>query len=118
MAMTETQVLIALLLLIMVAIGAAGIVIFLAARKVQNEVITKAAYAIDKFADEMEDPQKKALLTMQLVQVLGWRRIFLPNAVIGWIIDGTVIAVRKIQEKTGCPDLHPKEGNNEQNYIR
>ncbi len=108
--LSEMQLLVVLLIVILAALVIAAVVIFLAAKQVAFPVITRAAYEVDKFADEMEDPAKKMMLIAQLVQVLGWRRIFLPNAIIGWIIGLVVLVIRKVQAETGCPDLHQKGG--------
>jgi len=47
---------------------------------------------LDKFADEMENAEKPRSAIQQINDVLGWRRILVPAALIGWIIDIEVAA--------------------------
>jgi hypothetical protein len=68
---------------------------------IQNHI-----FVLDKFADRMENCQKRAEAIRQINDVLGWRRILIPAALIGWIIDAEVAAIRKMQQATNCPDLH------------
>lgn len=67
-------------------------------------------FEIDRACDNMENPTKRAMAMIQLQQVLGWKRVFLPSAIIGWIIDAEVAAIRKMQAATGVPDLHQEGG--------
>lgn len=64
---------------------------------------------LDKFADRMENSQKRAEAIRQVNEILGWRRILVPGALIGWVIDAEVAVIRRMQAATNCPDLH-KEG--------
>jgi hypothetical protein len=42
----------------------------------------------------------------QINDVLGWRRVLVPAALIGWIIDAEVAAIRKMQAAADLPGLH------------
>lgn len=66
-------------------------------------------FVLDKFADSMSNEQKRADAIQKINEVLGWRRILIPSALIGWVIDAEVAAIRRMQAATGCPDLH-REG--------
>lgn len=63
-------------------------------------------YHLDRFADNMENEQKRRSAIQQVNEVLGWRRILIPAALIGWVIDAEVVAIRKMQAITDAPDLH------------
>lgn len=71
--------------------------------------IQNSIFVLDKFADHMENSQKRAEAIRQINDVLGWRRVLIPAALIGWVIDAEVAAIRKMQRATDCPDLH-KDG--------
>lgn len=77
-----------------------------------RERIRNVIFELDRFADNMENAQKRAEAIRQINEVLGWRRILVPAALIGWIIDAEVAAIRNMQRATDCPDLH-EEGNND-----
>lgn len=68
--------------------------------------IQRIIYALDKAADNMENAAKRAVAIQQVRDILGWRRIFVPAALIGWVIDAEVAVIRRMQQATGCPDLH------------
>lgn len=74
--------------------------------------LDKIVFEIDKTCDNLESPAKRSLAIIQLQQVLGWKRIFLPTAVIGWMIDAEIAVIRKMQQVTGIPDLHKGEDAN------
>jgi hypothetical protein len=59
-------------------------------------------YCVDEECDDLEIPAKRALAIMAVQQLLGWKRLFLPTVVVGFVIDLIVKIVRKI----GVPDLH------------
>ena len=71
--------------------------------------IQNIIFEIDKFADRMQNEQKRRIAIQNINDVLGWRRILVPAALIGWIIDAEVAAIRKMQVATNTPDLH-KDG--------
>ena len=71
--------------------------------------IQKIIFELDRAADNMENAEKRRSAIQQLSDVLGWRRIPLPAALIGWAIDAEVAAIRKMQQATDCPDLHQEE---------
>ncbi len=72
-------------------------------------------YAVDKKADEMEIQVNKQKAVYDLQLLLAWARKFVPQPVISLAIDLQLKAVRKMQESTGCPNLHDetKAGNNQ-----
>ena len=74
-----------------------------------KDVVQKVVYELDRFADNMSNAEKRRQAIQQINDVLGWRRILVPAALIGWIIDAEVAAIRKMQAATNTPDLH-KEG--------
>ena len=74
-----------------------------------RELIKSIIYELDRFADNMENSQKRETAIRQINEILGWRRILVPGALIGWIIDGEVAAVRKMQKAAGKLDLYNEE---------
>jgi len=64
---------------------------------------------LDKFADSMENEQKRSKAIQDVKEIIGWQKWFVPNALIGWVIDFEVAAIRKMQQVTNTPDLHQKE---------
>ncbi|MDF2569753.1 MAG: hypothetical protein K0R55_1357 [Sporomusa sp.] len=66
-------------------------------------------FQLDKFADKMENSEKRASAIQQINTILGWRGIFIPAALIGWVIDTEVAVIREIQKATNAPDLHEDE---------
>lgn len=62
-----------------------------------RETIRNVIHALDKFADDMENVEKRRIAIQQVNDVLGWRKVFVPAALIGWIIDVEVKAIRKMQ---------------------
>ena len=74
-----------------------------------RESIRSIIFELDKFADQMENVEKRQAAIQQVSDVLGWRKIFIPVALIGWVIDAEVAAIRKMQNATNTPDLHVEE---------
>ncbi|HWR45797.1 hypothetical protein [Sporomusa sp.] len=74
-----------------------------------RDTISNVILEIDKFADRMENEQKRRIAIQSINEVLGWRRILVPAALIGWVIDADVAAIRKMQAATGTPNLHERE---------
>jgi hypothetical protein len=74
-----------------------------------KESIRGIIFELDRFADNMENTDKRRAAIQQVNDVLGWRKIIIPGALIGWIIDAEVAAIRKMQQTTDCPDLHEGE---------
>lgn len=66
-------------------------------------------FELDRFADSMENTQKRTTAIQDVNAILGWRRILIPGVLIGWIIDAEVAAIRRMQRVTGCPDLHKED---------
>lgn len=77
-----------------------------------RESIRSIIFELDKFADRMQNEQKRRTAIQQINDILGWRRILVPAALIGWIIDAEVAAIRKMQAATNTPDLHKEEVSN------
>ena len=73
--------------------------------------LTQLLYHIDEQCDNMEIPAKRAQVIMAVQQLLGWRRLFLPTVVVGFVLDMIV----KIMRKTGIPDLHKTEASQDEN---
>lgn len=78
-----------------------------------KETIRSIIFELDKFADDMENAEKRRTAIQQINEILGWRRILIPGALIGWIIDTEVAAIRKMQQATNTPNLHEGEKDNE-----
>ncbi|AIF51270.1 hypothetical protein [Pelosinus sp. UFO1] len=74
-----------------------------------REAVKSTIYELDRFADNMENAEKRRSAIQQINEILGWRRILVPGAFIGWIIDAEVAAVRKMQKAAGTPDLYNEE---------
>jgi beta-lactamase regulating signal transducer with metallopeptidase domain len=77
-----------------------------------KEAIRNIIFELDKFADEMENSAKRSSAIRQVNEILGWRQIVIPVALIGWVIDTEVAAIRKMQQATSAPNLHEEEDNN------
>lgn len=67
-----------------------------------KETLTQLLFLLDEQCDNMEIPAKRAQVIMGVQQLLGWRRLFLPAIVVGFVLDLIVRIIRK----TGVPDLH------------
>lgn len=72
--------------------------------------VQKIIFELDRFADHMENAEKRRSAIQQINDVLGWRRVLVPAVLIGWVIDAEVAAIRKMQQATDCPNLH-EEGH-------
>lgn len=72
-----------------------------------KETLTQLLYLLDEQCDNMEVPAKRAQVIMGVQQLLGWRRLFLPTIVVGFVLDLIVRIIRK----TGVPDLHQEDKN-------
>ena len=75
-----------------------------------KETLTQLLYLLDEQCDNMEIPAKRAQVIMGVQQLLGWRRLFLPAIVVGFVLDFIV----KIIRKTGVPDLHRVDAKSEE----
>jgi len=64
-------------------------------------------YFVDEQCDEYEIPARRIAIIMAIQQLLGWKRLFLPTIVVGFVLDVLVKVIRKI----GVPDLHQAEVN-------
>lgn len=71
-----------------------------------KENIRSIIFELDKFADSMENSEKRRLAIQHIKDILGWRKALIPAVLIGWIIDIEVAAIRKMQKSTGTPNLH------------
>ncbi|MCC5468715.1 hypothetical protein [Pelosinus baikalensis] len=74
-----------------------------------KESIRSIIFELDRFADNMENIEKRRTAIQQINDILGWRRILVPGALIGWIIDAEVATIRKMQKTTNTPNLHEGE---------
>lgn len=74
-----------------------------------KDVIRNIIFELDRFADNMENAQKRLEAISQINDILGWRRILIPRTLIGWIIDTEVAAIRRMQKQTNTPNLHEGE---------
>ena len=75
-----------------------------------KEHLTQLLFLLDEQCDNMEIPAKRAQVIMGVQQLLGWRRLFLPAIVVGFVLDFIV----KIIRKTGVPDLHRVDAKSEE----
>ena len=71
-----------------------------------REMIRTIIFALDEFADNMENEQKKKFAIQNINDLLGWKKIFIPSALIGFVIDLQVKAIRKTENITNTPNLH------------
>lgn len=76
-----------------------------------KDAVQSVIYKLDEFADYLENAEKRRLAIQQINDVLGWRRILIPSAIIGWIIDTEVAVIRKMQTATDTPNLHIMESD-------
>ena len=67
-----------------------------------KEHLHQLLFIVDEQCDNMEIPVKRSQAIVAIQSVLGWRRIFLPSVVIGFILDIFVKIIRGL----GVPDLH------------
>lgn len=74
-----------------------------------KESIRSIIFELDQFADSMENKDKRRFAIQQINDVLGWKNVIIPAALIGWIIDTEVEAIRKMQAVTNTPNLHEGE---------
>ena len=74
-----------------------------------KETIRNIIFELDKFADNMENTEKRRAAIQQINDVLGWRKFIIPSALIGWIIDAEVAAIRKMQDATNTPNLNEED---------
>lgn len=93
-----------------VAVNIVAMLLFILFAKLPDSKLKASIRAIifelDKFADNMENSQKRSEAIRQINDILGWRRILIPSVLIGWIIDAEVAAIRKMQQSTNTPNLH------------
>lgn len=67
-----------------------------------KDPLSKLLLMLDTFADAMEVRQTRYEAVAALQALLGWRRIFVPQVLIGFALDALVWALRRV----GIPDLH------------
>ena len=92
--------------------------VFIAWAKLPNSGLKAAiwsiVYHLDRFADDMDNPTKRAKAISDLREVLTWKKYLIPAALIGWLIDAEVAAIRKMQASCGAEtNLHNEEGGGE-----
>lgn len=78
-----------------------------------KESIRSIIFELDKFADNMENIEKRRAAIQQINDVLGWQKFIIPSALIGWTIDGEVAAIREMEQTTNCPNLQEGEKKSE-----
>jgi hypothetical protein len=74
-----------------------------------KESIRGIIFELDRFADNMENTEKRRSAIQQINEVLGWRKFIIPGALIGWVIDTEVAVIRKMQQATNTPNLHEED---------
>ena len=67
-----------------------------------KDALSQLLYLLDEQCDHMEIPAKRVQVIVAIQALLGWRRLFLPSVVVGFVLDILVKALRKV----GVPDLH------------
>ncbi|MDF2636514.1 MAG: hypothetical protein K0R78_3388, partial [Pelosinus sp.] len=78
-----------------------------------KESIRSIIFELDRFADNMENIEKRRSAIQQINDVLGWKKFIIPGSLIGWVIDAEVAVIRKMQSATNTPNLHEGENENE-----
>jgi hypothetical protein len=95
---------------ILLLVNLTAMLLFIVFAKIPNgrlkNIIRDIIFELDKLADTMENCQKREAAIQQITSILSWRSIMIPSALIGWIIDTEVTAIRKMQQATQTPDLH------------
>lgn len=93
---------------LIIAANALAMILFVLFSKLPEsslkENIRNIILELDKFADNMENTEKRSIAVHKISEILGWRKLFIPSALIGWIIDLEVAAIRKMQKKTNAPN--------------
>lgn len=74
-----------------------------------RESIRDIICELDKFADNMENEMKRQRAIDQINSILGWKKILVPAALIGWVIDAEVSTIRKMQKASGVNCDYNKE---------
>lgn len=74
-----------------------------------KESIRSIIFELDRFADCMENADKRRAAIQQINEILGWRKFIIPGALIGWVIDAEVAVIRKMQSATNIPNLHGED---------
>lgn len=69
-----------------------------------KDAIRNIIFQLDRLTDNMENVEKRTQAIQQISDLLGWRQIFIPNSVLGWLIDTEVATIRKIQYYTQSQD--------------
>lgn len=92
------------LLSALIAINLVIVLLFVLSTKLSEsrlkEAIRDIIFALDTITDEMENDEKRRKAIEQINEILGWERIVIPTALIGWVIDTEVATIRKIQQYT------------------
>jgi hypothetical protein len=77
-----------------------------------KESIRSIIFELDRFADSMENIEKRRSAIQQINDILGWRKFIVPGVLIGWVIDAEVAVIRKMQQTTNTPNLHGEDNIN------
>ncbi|MCC5465370.1 hypothetical protein [Pelosinus baikalensis] len=98
---------------ILVAANVLAIGLFVMFAKLRDgrlkESIRNIIFELDRFADSMENTDKRRSAIQQINDILGWRKFIIPGALIGWVIDAEVAVIRKMQKATNTPNLHGED---------
>lgn len=70
-----------------------------------RDKIHNIIYELDKFTDNMENKQKRAVAIQDISALLGVWGIFIPSALIGWVFDTESAVIRQMQQLAGTPSL-------------
>lgn len=108
----ETQIVLALVAIFVLANIIASILFVLYAKFPNSGLryyIEGIIYELDKFADEMENGVKRKIAVQKINDLLGWKRIVVPSALIELIINSEVATIRKMQSSTNVGNLHEEE---------
>jgi hypothetical protein len=52
-----------------------------------KETIRNIILGLDRFADNMENTEKRRSAIQRINDILQWRKFMIPGALIGWVID-------------------------------
>lgn len=74
-----------------------------------RDFIRSVIFELDRFADNMENSEKRRAAIQQINELLGWRKILIPSVLTGWIINAEVAAIRRMQSSSNAPDLHAED---------
>lgn len=74
-----------------------------------HELIRGILFQLDKLAGKLEDSQKRAVAIAQLSEILGWRGIAIPTALLGWVIDAEAAVIKAGQKVADTSELYNEQ---------